>query len=285
VWHWRDLRPQAVRAAGLVGTEQAERRVLVLSNPGLARAASNTLVANIQIVMPGEIARAHRHTPAALRFIIEGHGGRTIVNGQSIAMAPGDLVLTPKWTWHDHANETDEPMIWLDGLDAPLVRVLEAAFFEQYPNDHQPAGALRPEPSARYSRKWHYPLTEALRQLDQSGADSPYDGRILEYTDPDSDRSVMPTIGCYLQRLEPGQHTRAHRHVCCTNYHVVEGEGYSLVAGERLEWRDKDVFTIPTWAIHEHVNTGTEPALLFSFTDAPAMKALDLYREEGVDSA
>src|SRR4029453_9339689 len=127
VWAGRGLPPQAMRAAELVGTEQAERRVLRLHNPGLPGAsASNTLVANIQIVMPGEIARAHRHSPAALRLIIEGAGGYTVVNGNRLPMAPGDLVLTPKWTWHDHANESDAPMIWLDGLDSPLVRILEA---------------------------------------------------------------------------------------------------------------------------------------------------------------
>src|SRR5439155_367119 len=121
LWRWRDLRPQAMRAAELVGTQQAERRVLRLTNPKLPGAASNTLVANIQIVMPGEIARAHRHSAAALRLIIEGRGGYTVVNGERVPMYPGDLVLTPNWSWHDHANDTDAPMIWLDGLDTPLV--------------------------------------------------------------------------------------------------------------------------------------------------------------------
>src|SRR4029453_7218028 len=138
VWHWRDLRPQAIRAAELVGTEQAERRVLRLHNPELSgSSASNTLVANIQIVMPGEIARAHRHSASALRLIIEGKGGYTVVNGHRIPMQPGDLVLTPNWTWHDHANDTDAPMIWLDGLDSPLVRMLEGAFFEEYHTETQ----------------------------------------------------------------------------------------------------------------------------------------------------
>src|SRR2546428_1544432 len=173
VWHWRDLRPQAMRAAQLVGTEQAERRVLRLTNPELPGvSASNTLVANIQIVMPGEIARAHRHSASALRLIIEGTGGYTVVNGDRIPMAPGDLVLTPNWTWHDHANDTDAPMIWLDGLDTPLVRMLEAGFYEEYGADTQPlgkgadpsiakygAGGLRPawEPlhAASYSPLWH----------------------------------------------------------------------------------------------------------------------------------
>src|SRR5207244_9343189 len=140
VWHWRDLRPQAMRAAGLIGTEQAERRVLRLTNPELPGvSASNTMVANIQIVMPGEIARAHRHSPSALRFIIEGKGGYTVVNGERIPMYPGDLVLTPNWTWHDHANDTHAPMIWLDGLDTPLVRMREAGFGEDVGAGTQPA--------------------------------------------------------------------------------------------------------------------------------------------------
>jgi gentisate 1,2-dioxygenase len=151
VWHWRDLRPQAMRAAELVGTEQAERRVLRLQNPGLpGPSASNTLAANIQIVMPGEIARAHRHSPSALRFIIEGEGGYTVVNGARLPMSPGDLVLTPNWTWHDHANDTDAPMIWLDGLDTPLVRMLEAGFYEQYAEEAQAVGEGTAPSSARY---------------------------------------------------------------------------------------------------------------------------------------
>ena len=135
LWRWRDLRPQAMRAAELVGTQQAERRVLRLTNPNLPGAASNTLVANIQIVMPGEIARAHRHSAAALRLIIEGRGGYTVVNGERVPMCPGDLVLTPSWSWHDHANDTGAPMIWLDGLDTPLVRMLEAGFYEEPPGE------------------------------------------------------------------------------------------------------------------------------------------------------
>src|SRR5438552_9150352 len=245
VWHWRELRPQAMRAAELVGTEQAERRVLRLHNPELAgSSASNTLVANIQIVMPGEIARAHRHSPSALRFIIEGQGGYTVVNGARIPMEPGDLVLTPKWTWHDHANDTDAPMIWLDGLDSPLVRMLEAGFFEEYAGERQAIGEA--EPSAR----WYFPFARARAALERmAGAD-----RILEYTDPATGGPAMPTIACYLRMLQPGERARARRGVCCTNYHVIEGSGHSVVGEKRLDWDDKDVFTVPTWTFHEHVN-------------------------------
>jgi len=301
VWHWRDLRPQAMRAAQLVGTEQAERRVLRLTNPELSGvSATNTMVANIQIVMPGEIARAHRHSASALRLIIEGKGGYTVVNGDRIPMFPGDLVLTPNWTWHDHANDTDAPMIWLDGLDTPLVRMLEAGFYEEYYKETQTAGegvdpsfakygdgGLRPAweaaPSARYSPLWHYPMSQAraaLERLAAANEGSPFDGVILEYTNPLTGGPAMPTIACYIQLLRPGERTQAHRHVCCTNYHVIEGSGYSVVGGQRLDWEDKDVFTVPTWTFREHVNTGDRPAFLFSFTDAPVMKALDLYREE-----
>jgi gentisate 1,2-dioxygenase len=274
LWHWRELRRQAMRAAELVGTQQAERRVLRLTNPELPGAsASNTLVANIQIVMPGEIARAHRHSAAALRLIIEGRGGYTVVNGDRVPMFPGDLVLTPNWTWHDHANDTDAPMIWLDGLDTPLVRMLEAGFYEEYQQERQDFAA------GRNSSRWHYPMSEMRAALERSAAaDS---GEVIrEYANRLTGGPVMPTIACHMQLLRPGEKTRACRRVCCTNYHVVEGVGYSIVGDRRLDWEDKDVFTVPTWSFHEHVNNGDRPAFLFSFSDAPVMKALSLYREE-----
>jgi gentisate 1,2-dioxygenase len=278
LWHWRDLRLQAMRAAELVGTQQAERRVLRLTNPELEGvSASNTLVANIQIVMPGEIARAHRHSGAALRFIIEGRGGYTVVNGERVPMFPGDLVLTPNWSWHDHANDTDAPMIWLDGLDTPLVRMLEAGFYEEYPEERQDFGVT---PNAS---QWHYPFSEmrtALQRLAGAGSGDLAGGITREYTNRATGSPVMPTIACDMQLLRPGEKTQAGRRVCCTNYHVVEGTGYSIVGGRRLDWEDKDVFTVPTWTFAEHVNSGDRPAFLFSFSDAPVMKALSLYREE-----
>jgi gentisate 1,2-dioxygenase len=274
VWHWRDLRPQAMRAAELVGTAQAERRVLRLTNPNLSGIASNTLVANIQIVMPGEIARAHRHSGAALRLIIEGQGGYTVVNGERVPMNPGDLVLTPNWSWHDHANDTGAPMIWLDGLDTPLVRMLEAGFYEEY---HQERQELAPPVNAS---EWHYPMSEMRAALERRAAAHTRDEIALEYSNRRTGGPVMPTIACHMQLLRPGEKTRARRRVCCTNYHVVEGAGYSVVADQRLDWDDKDVFTVPTWTFCEHVNSGDRPAFLFGFSDAPVMRALSLYREE-----
>jgi gentisate 1,2-dioxygenase len=276
LWHWRDLRPQALRAAELVVTQQAERRVLRLTNPELAGVASNTLVANIQIVMPGEIARAHRHSAAALRLIIEGEGGYTVVDGERVPMNPGDLVLTPNWSWHDHANDTDAPMIWLDGLDTPLVRMLEAGFYEEYHLERQDFGA------AVNASPWHYPMSEmrAALQLLAASNGATGEGIVLEYRNRDTGGPVMPTIACHMQLLRPGERTRAQRRVCCANYHVVEGVGHSIVGEAQLDWEDKDVFTVPTWTFCEHVNRGDRPAFLFSFSDAPVMKALSLYRDE-----
>jgi gentisate 1,2-dioxygenase len=203
LWPWREMRPRALRALDLVGTKEAERRVICCVNPGIGRGATNTLVANVQVVGPGEIARAHRHTAAALRMIIESTGGYTVVNGEAIPMLPGDLVLTPNWTWHDHANDSDTPMIWLDGLDAPLVGMLEAAFRDDFPEETQKAredmdvsftkygsGAFRPaweSTTAGHSPLWHYPWTQTKMALDRLAAmesGSPFDGIILEYTNP-----------------------------------------------------------------------------------------------------
>jgi gentisate 1,2-dioxygenase len=302
VWRWKELRPEALRAGALIGTQDAERRVLMLLNPGLEGriATTNSLFSGLQIVMPGESARAHRHTPAALRFIIDSDGGHTTVNGDRIPMYPGDLVLTPNWTWHDHGNETDQPIIWLDGLDIPLVHLLEAVFYEPYPEDIQPvtepidsssakygSGTLRPaweRPAAAHSPLMRYPWEEtwaALQRLAPIADGSPYDGIIMEYTNPNTGGPVMPTIACHVQLLRPGETTKAHRHTASAIYHAVEGRGSSIVDGQRLEWETKDVFCVPGWAFHEHANASTsEAAVLFSYTDSPVLRSLNLLREQ-----
>ena len=303
VWRWRDLRPLVMRAAELVGTEQAERRVLRLMNPGLGgrTATTQTLFGGIQTVLPGEIAPAHRHTPNALRFIIESDGGYTAVGGERLPMLPGDLVLTPSWEWHDHGNDTDNPMIWLDGLDLPLLSALEMTFHDQYPEDQQPVTESPGSSLAKYgsialqpaweehgppgtSPLMYYPWTRAraaLERLATGEGGSPYDGVIMEYTNPRTGGAAMSTMACFIQLLRPGQHTLAHRHTTSTVYHVVEGRGSTRVGDTVLEWEEKDTFCVPGWAFHEHVNASpTEPSFLFSFTDAPVIKGLQLYREE-----
>src|SRR5215207_7750660 len=129
-WAWRALAPLLHEAARLVPIEQAERRVLVLENPGLrgSYAITATLYAGLQIILPGEAAPSHHHTPAALRLVVQGGGAYTTVDGVKCAMEPGDLIITPPMRWHDHGHEGTEPMIWLDGLDIPLVRSFDASW-------------------------------------------------------------------------------------------------------------------------------------------------------------
>jgi gentisate 1,2-dioxygenase len=291
LWRYADLRPHLLRAGELVSTREAERRVLMLLNPGLAgvAAATPTLFAGMQLILPGEIARAHRHSPSALRIIVEGHGAYTAVDGERCFMDPGDLILTPSWSWHDHGNATSEPMIWLDGLDLPMVGALEQ-YGVTKPDDvstrlyHQPG--LRP--ASEQGDKPHSPLlnykwartSEALAALPESAA-TPYDDLLLHYTNPYTGGPVLPTMGCTAQLLRPGVHTQAHRHASSSVYLVIAGTGCSVIDGQRFDWEPGDVFAIPSWACHEHANASqTEAAALFAFTDTPVMQALGLYREE-----
>jgi len=301
LWRYADLRPHLLRTGELVSMHEAERRVLMLINPGLEgqTAATSTLFAGMQLILPGEIAPAHRHSPSALRVVVEGRGAYTAVDGERCLMEPGDLILTPSWSWHDHGNETSAPMIWLDGLDLPLLGALDVIFAEhaataQYgvtkPDDvstrlYQQPG-LRPAhvPSApRFSPllnyKWHR-TAAALAALPESVA-TPYDDLLLEYTNPHTGGPVLPTMGCTAQYLRPGVHTQAHRQASSSVYLVLGGTGWSVIDGQRFAWEQGDVFAVPSWACHEHANASrTAVAALFAFTDIPVMQALGLYREE-----
>jgi len=302
LWRYRDIRPQVIRAGNLVTPEQANRRVVVLINPGLENGyhAVGTLQANIQMVLPGEVAPAHRHSAAALRFVMEGGGAYTAVDGEKTIMNPGDLVITPNWTWHDHGNQSGRPIIWQDGLDVPLVNAVDGMFFEAYPYMQQEytrpvdqstrafaQGGLRPtwEKLAKpYSPLLNYTWEQTRETLGHMAGDAPgtpWDGIFMEYVNPHTGGPIMPTIGAHAQLLRPGEHTQAHRHTMDVVYQVVEGSGYSIVNGVRFDWEEHDIFVIPKWAMHEHANpSGSAPACLFSYNDGPAMQALGLYREE-----
>ncbi|MCP9487468.1 MAG: cupin domain-containing protein [Gaiellaceae bacterium MAG52_C11] len=301
VWRYQELREQLLRAGAVIDAEEAERRVLMLVNPGLdgLAAATANLYAGLQLVLPGEVAPAHRHAASALRFVIEGSGAYTAVNGERQIMEPGDLVLTPNWAWHDHGNESDGPMIWLDGLDLPMINSLEANFFDRSSESSQeltrPDNASRHLYTGRLSPTWEtwsepyspvfgYPWAETERALDDlaaTGVGSATDGVLLEYINPRTGGPVLPTLGCRIQSLSPGRHTAAHRHTASAVYHVVRGRGASVVGGETLEWRQHDTFAVPGWAVHEHVNgSDDDVAVLFSFTDEPVLRALGYLREE-----
>jgi len=303
LWRYREMRPLVLRAGELVTTERAARRVVMLVNPGRrdVSACVGSLYTGIQIMLPGESASAHRHTSAALRFVMEGEGAYTVVDGEKLRIRARDLVLTPSWTWHDHGNEgTSGPCIWQDGLDIPLVNTLEANFFEVYPDDRQlptrPVDAsylgyggagLQPtwdDWTRPYSPLTKYPWEptfEALQRLARDSEGSPWDGILMNYVNPRTGGPIMPTMGASIQLLRPGERTRAHRHTGNVVYQVARGSGHSIVGGQRFDWAEKDIFVVPTWTLHEHANASqSDDACLFSFNDLPTMRALSVYREE-----
>lgn len=278
LWRYDDVRDLVLRAGELISAEEADRRVLAFVNPGRAAheipRTTDTLWAAVQLVLPGEVAPPHRHTPAALRYIIEGAGGYTVVDGQRIEMEAGDFVVTPNWSSHEHGHAGDGPMLWLDGLDLPMVHTLHLVFAE--------FGAVEPvqqDAAHAPTRVWKLADVEAQFEeiRDQDG--SPYDDLILEYRDPSSAGSVMPTLAASMQLLRPGVETEPHRHTSSAVYHVARGSGWSQIAGQRVAWSVGDTFALPVWAEHRHANPGDSDALLFSFSDRPAIAALGLLRE------
>lgn len=301
LWRWADALPLVRESGDLVTPDRdVERRVLRLANPGLEHGTTQTISAALQLLLPGERAPAHRHTPTAIRWILEGEGAYTTVQGDKCYMERGDLILTPTWTWHDHGNEGDGPMIWLDALDTPLVHHLEATFYEPYPEDQQPiesvgsserkyaTGGLRPAweaPKVDHSSLWHYKWDrtyDALWRLAQVGS-SPFDDIAMEYSDPVTGGPVLRTMACWIQMLRPGLSTQAHRHSSSAVYQVFQGEGYTVVDGQRIDWTAGDLFVVPSWTWHEFVNESGQEAILFSIQDTPLMKSLALYREEAYE--
>jgi gentisate 1,2-dioxygenase len=277
-WRWREIEPLLRQSPDFMKPGRgAERRILRLDNPGVPeRTAAHTISVAVQYLLPGECAPAHRHTPDAIRFMLHGEGAFTTIEGDKFRMRRGDLVVTPSMTWHDHGNEGSEPVIWTDGLDSPVVRYLENLFGQEFEGDAQP---IRTGPPARHL---HYTWETAYAELmtRAKGEADPFDDVIMEYLDPATGRSVVPTIGCFLQMLRPGVRTRAHMQTSSAVYHVVAGAGATDIGGTRYEWGEGDFFAIPPRVAHAHANPGDAPAILFSFQDVPLLKTLGFYRVE-----
>jgi gentisate 1,2-dioxygenase len=285
-WEWSDIRPFMTRAGELVTPgPESERRVVQLIHPALGvRSASHLLTANVQMVLPGEVAPPHRHTIAAIRFIIEGESAVTFVNGEPVEMHPGDLVLTPAQHWHGHENHSNGPTLWMDTLDRPLTIALQQSRSEGYPAaDPSIPSAEGESYSSAVSPVMSYPWSQSEPELTRRAADGqidPFDDVVHDYTNPLTGGHVLPTIGCRIQLLRPGVHTRAHRHAYTSVYHVFRGSGSTIVDGVRIEWKSGDFLTLPPFCWHEHHNDGTAPAYLFSVTDAPVIDALNFARED-----
>lgn len=299
IWKWDDVFPHVMEAGSLISAEEAERRVLILENPGLAGKSSVThsLYAGLQLILPGEIARSHRHTASALRFVLYGDGAYTAVDGERTIMRPGDFVITPPWTWHDHGNESDEPMVWMDGLDVPLVNYFDTSFLEHYPEDEQPVARPIGDALARYGegvvpfgyetqRKcspiFNYPYDrtrDALDKMSRSQDWDPVHGLKVQYVNPVSGDYAMPTISTFMQLLPKGFKTIAYRSTDSTVYSPVEGTGRTYIGDKTFEWGPRDVFVVPSWVPHYHEADGDD-AVLFSFSDRAAQQKLGFWREQ-----
>jgi len=300
LWRYAEARDFLLRAGALISAEQAERRVLILENPALPGTSSVTpsLYAGLQLILPGEVAPCHRHAQSALRFVMEGSGAHTAVDGEKAIMRPSDLVLTPNWQWHDHGNGSDAPMIWLDGLDIPTVRFFEASFAERLDGPAHPETAPPGDTALRYGRNlrpfrgtaaarrpgsrplFHYPHAEwsaALDALEAADAPDPHLGHALEFTNPADGGPVMPTIAAHVRRIPAGFTTRARRSTDGTVFVVVSGSGTARVEGTEFRLEERDLFVVPSWHALE-IEAG--PALtLFAYSDRAAQEALGLWRE------
>jgi gentisate 1,2-dioxygenase len=302
-WKYADVRPFLRRAGEAITAEEAVRRVLIMENPALRgqSAVTQSLYAGLQLILPGEVAPSHRHTQSALRFIVEGSGAYTAVDGERTTMHPGDFIITPSWTWHDHGNESSQDVVWLDGLDIPMIRFFDAGFAEtdtaksqkvtrqegtslaRY--GHNMAPVKHDAPFGRTSPIFSYPYArsrEALEQLERDAPIDAWDGVKLRYVNPLTGGSPMPTMATFLQKLPGGFAGKAWRQTDGAVYSVVEGEGEVLVEREGQSWRfpfgPRDHFVVPSW--HTARFTSERGCVLFSYSDRPVHEALGIHHEE-----
>jgi gentisate 1,2-dioxygenase len=268
LWRYEDLRPYLIESGKLITAEEAERRVLMIKNPGLnVPQITQSLYAGLQLVLPGEVTATHRHTAAALRFVIEGSGAYTSVDGAKITMYPGDLILTPSWTYHDHGNLTDQPVVWLDGLDIPIVNTFDSSFAEHY------HGGTKPVAREISDSPVSFPYAGSREALNHAPLD-PHHGRRIHY----GGEVTMATIDAWLRLLPRGFTSHPYRSTDATVFCIAEGHGQSRVGDQMLQWAPHDVFMVPSWATVTH--EAAAESVLFSFSDRPVQKALGLWRED-----
>ena len=298
LWRYAEARPFLLEACELITAKEAERRVLVLENPGLKGESKVTrsLFSGLQIILPGEIAPPHRHSQTALRFVLEGKGAYTAVDGERTMMEPGDFIITPSWTWHDHGNVGDGPMVWLDGLDIHMVKLFEASFREGGDSD-EAQQTVRPvgDSVARYganlapiddpydrptSPVFSYPYRrtrEALETMKRREAWSPWHGLKMKYINPRNGDYAIPTIATFIQLLPKRFVTTAYRSTDSTVYVCVEGRGRTRIGDTLFEWGPRDVFVCPSWM--PYVHEAEDESVLFSFSDRSVQEKLGFWRE------
>ena len=275
-WRYEEVRPYVMESARHITAQEAERRVLILENPALHGTSqiTGTLYAGLQLIMPGEVAPPHRHTQSALRFVVEGRGAYTAVDGEKTLMEPGDFVITPPWTWHEHGNESGEPMVWLDGLDIPMVRHFNSTFRED-----APVSSPRRRPGPRFSYPWSE-TRGTLAAMAKSGAPDAHRGYLMRYANPADGGWTMATMATMARLLPAGFATRPYRSSDGMVFVVVEGEGSVEVAGHRFDLAPRDVFVVPGWMAY--TLQATRELALFSFSDRVAQEKLGIFREQAL---
>jgi len=299
-WSYQAIRPYVLESGRAISAKEAVRRVLILENPGMRGQSciTRSLYCGLQLILPGEIAPSHRHTQSALRFIVEGAGAYTAVNGERTTMHPGDFIITPAWTWHDHGNpENGEPVVWMDGLDIPILAFFDAQFAENYPEDAQPVSSREGTSMARYgsnlaplepvapfgktSPVFSYPYArsrETLAALELNGEPDPCHGWKMQFINPLTGGPAMPTMGAFIQLLPGGFRSAPYRATDGTVYSVAEGRGKVCIGETSYAFEPRDTFVVPSW--HPVSIEAEDACVLFSYSDRPAQQALGLWREQ-----
>lgn len=319
VWKYTDIEPILQRAAQLVSMDDSERRSLILVNSGLApkRASVSTMYTAYRLNDPDEIMPPHKHSPSAIRFGLTGKGNFTGVDGEDITFGPGDMVLTPNDTWHNHGTVGGEPAVNLSVLDLPLVESLHAVHFDhryteiengqevekkvqtpRFPSDYSQrvygVGGMLPRhvdhrrnggfSSPMYVYRWE--AMQELLDLYKDDDGDPHEGIVIDYTDPTTGGPVFRTINFYVQMLRPGEKTLPQRETASLLLSPFKGKGYSIIDGERFDWDQFDTLAVPGGCWVEHVNASpSEPVVFFGATDAPTQRALLLYKRWGRNQA
>lgn len=298
VWNYANIRPSLMEAGDLTPIEKAERRVLVLANPGLGlenMQATPTIYIGMQLILPGETAPNHIHSPSAVRFVVEGKGGFTVVDGEKMPMERGDLILTPSGLWHEHGHEGEGPVVWLDALDLPTVLAMEASYSREgepqkvrnqpdLSQTHYRRSGLVPYASLNTTRNPYalkrFPWKDVKAALEDLAAVTDLGTPVqLAYVNPETGAPCMPVLGFSAIMLRPGETISPVRRSSSSVLHVVEGQGTTLVDGVELDWGEKDTFAIPTHSVVTISNTSGAPAFLFQIDDAPMQQKLGFYEE------
>lgn len=296
MWRYADVRPDLIKAGELTPIEKAERRVLVLCNPGLGlenMQVTGSIYIGLQLIQPGETAPNHKHSPSAVRFVVEGEGGFTVVNGEKLPMEKGDLILTPPGLWHEHGHEGKGPVVWLDALDLPLVYGIDASYCidgEGSQVINKPAGdcttryrqgGVMPYKALDHKTKYpllRFPWKEVRESLKQLATVTPKNELVhLAYINPETGGECLPTLGFSAIMLRPGEEIKMTKRSASAVFHVVEGSGAAQIDDASHNFSEADTLAVPTHAEVTLRNSGSTPTFLFMVDDAPLHRKLGIY--------